>query len=182
MGCLLLVLLPVVDAFLLWQLGQRFGVRPTVGMVVVTAIIGVQVARVEGTRVWRQIQQTLREGRSPELAVISTFLVFAGGALLAWPGPASDVAGVLLLLPPTRALVARLLRRRWERAVAAGTLKIQVGGGLGVPRRRPGPGQRPDIIDVEAHPVAGPPAALPPGPPAALPASGDDDGHDKDRA
>jgi len=171
-GCLALVLLPVVEAFLLWKVGQGIGVWPTVGMIAVMALIGFRVARAEGTRVLRQVRETLGQGRSPDRDLVSACLVFVGGVLLAWPGPASDVAGLLLLLPPTRALVAGHLRRRWERARAAGTLKVEVAG-FGVPGWRPGPGRAPDVIDVEARVIEGPPAALP--------ASGDHEGPDKVR-
>jgi len=127
-GCLAAVVFPVVDLALLWMIGRRIGLGPTAGMLAVTAVIGVVLAHAQGTRALREVQQALGQRRSPEIAVISTFLVFVGGVLLAFPGPVSDVAGVLLLFPPSRAAVARLLRRRWERAVASGNVRIEASG------------------------------------------------------
>lgn len=171
-GCLALALLPVLEVFLLWKVGQAIGGWPTVGMLVITGLIGFRVARAAGTNVLDQVQQTLRERRPPELDVVSTFLVFVGGVLLAWPGPATDVAGLLLLLPPIRTLVARHLRRRWERSIAAGTLKVGMGG-FGVPPWRSRPGQASDVIDVDARVIDRSPVALP--------ASDDDEGREKGR-
>jgi len=152
---LLVLLVPVVEIWLLVQIGHQIGVWPTLGMLVVTAILGFQLARAEGLRVLREVQTALAVGKPPERELIGTFLVFVGGMLLVFPGVLTDAAGVLLLLPPTRALVVRLLRRRWEGALRSGRVVVDLHG-MGAPDRD-GRGGRDDlddeIIDVEARPV-----------------------------
>ena len=143
----LLLLLPIVEIWLLVQIGHHIGVLPTLGMLIATAIIGVQLARAEGLRVLQRLQLQLAERRAPEHELIGAFLVFLGGVLLVVPGVITDVAGILLLLPPTRALIARLLRRRWERAIRAGLVVVV----QGAPRERRDLDD--EIIDVEAEPV-----------------------------
>ncbi len=159
---LLLLLLPVFDLWLLIQIGRHIGFLPTIGMLIATALIGVQLARAEGLRVLHKVQLALAERRAPEQELIAAFLVFLGGVLLVVPGVISDAVGILLLFPPSRGLIARLLRRRWEKAIRAGRMVVEVHGGAG-----PGGRERPDlddeIIDVEAEPVESPDRAkLPP--------------------
>ncbi len=153
MWVLLFLVLPIVEIWLLVEIGHQIGVWPTLALLLGTAILGAQLARAEGLRVLRQLQLALAERRAPEGALISTFLVFAGGVLLVVPGVLTDAAGVLLLFPPTRALVARLLRRRWERALGAGRVVVDLGG-FGAGPARYGRTDLDDIIDVEAEPVA----------------------------
>jgi UPF0716 protein FxsA len=143
----LLLLLPIVEIWLLVQIGHHIGVLPTLGMLIATAIIGVQLARAEGLRVLQRLQLSLAERRAPEHELIGAFLVFLGGVLLVVPGVITDVAGILLLLPPTRALIARLLRRRWERAIRTGRVVVVQGA------RRERSDLDDEIIDVEAEPV-----------------------------
>jgi UPF0716 protein FxsA len=146
---LLLLLLPIAEIWLLVQIGARIGVLPTLIMLIATAMIGFRLARAEGLRVLEKVQRSLQEGRPPEQELMATFLVFVGGVLLIVPGVITDVAGVLLLLPPTRAVIARLLRRRWEKAVRAGRMVVEVHGSG--PRRHDPLDD--EIIDVDAEPV-----------------------------
>src|SRR5688500_15193893 len=70
-----------------------------------------------GRSVWRRFNGTMAEGRMPHREVVDGVLVIFGGAFLITPGFISDIAGVVLLLPPTRAVVRRLLIRRLGRRV-----------------------------------------------------------------
>jgi UPF0716 protein FxsA len=157
---LLFLVLPVVDIWLLVQIGHRIGFWPTFAMLVVTAIIGVQLAKAEGLRVLQKVQRAFAEGHAPERELVSGLLVFVGGALLVVPGLISDALGIVLLVPPTRALVARLLRRRWANAIAAGRIVVDVAG-MGGPVRRERDDLDDEIIDVEAESVDNPPKSLP---------------------
>src|SRR5262245_9384767 len=116
-------------------------------MLIVTAILGVQLARAEGLRVLQKVQASFALGRAPERELVSGLLVFVGGLLLVLPGVISDAMGVLLLLPPTRALIVRLLRRRWEAAIRSGRVVVGVHG-MGGPGRRERADLDDEIIDV----------------------------------
>jgi UPF0716 protein FxsA len=71
--------------------------------------------------VWRRFNEILAQGRVPHREVVDGVLVIFGGAFLITPGFLTDIVGVLLLLPPTRAIARRMLMRRMGRgAVAAG--------------------------------------------------------------
>jgi UPF0716 protein FxsA len=154
---LVLVVLPVIDVVFLWKVGHRIGVAPTLGLMFAMAFVGYFVARAAGSEGLRQLQGTRREGRSPETRVISNFLLLLAGLLFAWPGAASDVAGLLLLVRPFRERVARYLRRRWERGVKTGFIEIEVNDGFGVSRWQAGTRTPPPrFIDVDGRPVEEP--------------------------
>jgi UPF0716 family protein affecting phage T7 exclusion len=143
---------PVVDLALLWPIGRRLGLWPTVGMLASAAVIGGFLVRAQGMRALREVQEELRQRRSPEVAVISGFLVLAGAMLLAFPGPLSDVVGLLLLFPPTRTWVAGRLRRRCETDIASGRLTFRASGGGWQWRSQPEAGESRRSLDPEYHP------------------------------
>ncbi|MBI5104912.1 MAG: FxsA family protein [Solirubrobacterales bacterium] len=140
---LLFIIVPIVELAVIIQVGQWIGVWPTIGLLVLDSILGAALMRSQGRAVWRRFNETLAAGRPPAREVADGALVIFGGALLLTPGFTTDIAGMLLLLPPTRALVRRFLVKR----VARGMTVRVVGGGLGgaAPRRRPGGGD----YDVE---------------------------------
>lgn len=108
---ILLLLVPVLELWLLVQLGGLVGFWPTVLFVIGSAVAGVAVARREGLRVLRSYQQTIALGRVPEEGLLSALLVLVGGLLLIFPGVLTDVAGILLFVPPTRRSIAERIRR-----------------------------------------------------------------------
>jgi UPF0716 protein FxsA len=118
------VVVPLLDLYLLLALGREVGFWPTVGLVLVAGLVGSLLARREGVRVLRRWQESLARGQMPEEGLLGGVLVLLGGVLLVWPGVLTDVAGLVLLLPPTRRLVAALVRRRLERGMAAGTVRV----------------------------------------------------------
>jgi len=159
MGRLLLVLftvVPLVELYLLLWLGDLMGFWPTVGLVLLTGVIGATLAKLEGLRVLGQWQGALAEGRVPEAGVLDGLLVLVGGVLLVTPGVLTDVFGFTLLLPPTRKVVARFLRRRVERAIEQGSVHVHVGG-FGTAPPFGGFGGAPrggrSVIDVEGRDV-----------------------------
>jgi UPF0716 protein FxsA len=107
-------LVPIVDLWLLLRIGGRLGLVPTVALVVGTGLLGAWLARREGARVLQGWRRAMADGRLPEEGVLSGALVLAGGVLLVTPGVLTDVAGLALLLPPTRRVAADGLRR-WLR-------------------------------------------------------------------
>jgi UPF0716 protein FxsA len=83
----------------------------------IDSIIGSMLWRSQGRRVWARFRQTVERGGIPHREVIDGVLVIFGGAFLITPGFISDVVGILFLLPPTRALIRRLLIRRLGRRI-----------------------------------------------------------------
>jgi UPF0716 protein FxsA len=108
---ILLVVVPVVELLIVLEVGGRLGVGWTVALLLLASLLGAYLLRIEGARTWRQFRQALEQGRWPGDEVAQGALVLVGGALLLTPGFLTDVVGFLFLLPPTRVVTARWLRR-----------------------------------------------------------------------
>lgn len=155
---LLFTAVPFAELYLLLRVSDHIGFLATLAIVVATGMLGAAMARAEGLRVIRQWQHALAEGRLPEEGVIGGVLVLVGGVLLVTPGIMTDVAGFLLLLPVTRAFIARVVMARLERAIATGRVEVvsmDAGlGAFGTPGHRPRRKSRdPQIIDTEGEVV-----------------------------
>ena len=86
------------------------------------SLLGAWLLRREGARTWQAFRQALAGGRLPATEVADGALVLLGGALLLTPGFATDAVGLLCVLPPTRAVLRRLLTRTVARRLTAGGL------------------------------------------------------------
>nr|WP_153867943.1 MULTISPECIES: FxsA family protein [Myxococcaceae] len=128
---LFVLLLPFVELYLLVHLGARVGLVPTLGVLIVGAVLGSLLMRRQGARVLRQVQSGLAGGQLPDEAVLRSGLVVVSGALIAVPGLLTDALGLALLLPPVRRFVARRLRRGAERQMRSGGLHVGVWGAQG---------------------------------------------------
>src|SRR3954454_222981 len=144
---LLLVLLfivgPIVELFVIIQVGEAIGVLPTIALLIADSILGSLLMRSQGRVAWRRFNVALAERRIPHREVLDGVLVIFGGALLLTPGFVTDILGIVLLLPPTRALVRGVVGRRvLPRVVVSGLGGAGLGGfdgarGPGEARRRP---------------------------------------------
>ena len=134
-----LLVVPLVELYVLIQVGQALGALPTVALLLTMSLLGAFLLRREGTRTFRALRTTLQAGRMPAREVADGALVILGGALLLTPGFATDVFGLLLILPPSRAVLRRLLTSVVARRLGS----VGLVGGLGSsPGRGPatGPG------------------------------------------
>ena len=121
---LLFVIVPLVELVLLIELGQLVGLLPTLALVIFTGVTGAWLARAEGMRVFFQFQQELAAGRLPGQAMLDGISVLVGGAFLLTPGVLTDVVGFSLLLPVTRRWLQRRVRKRLERSIADGSIRV----------------------------------------------------------
>jgi len=137
----LFVVVQIFEVWLLIQIGQAIGGWQTLALLVLDSLLGAALLRHEGRRTWRAFRLALEERRMPAREVADGALVLVGGTLLITPGFLSDVVGVLCLLPPTRAVVRRLLMGRVLR-------RLGVTGGSGL-RRGSAPYRRTDVIEGE---------------------------------
>jgi UPF0716 protein FxsA len=108
----LFIAVPIVELAAILQVGDWIGFWPTLGLLVADSILGSLLMRSQGRAAWRRFDAALKAGRPPAAEVLDGVLVIFGGALLLTPGFVTDLVGILLLLPPTRAIVRRLLVRR----------------------------------------------------------------------
>ena len=105
----LLVTVPILEVWLLIQVGQVIGVAPTLAILVAEALVGGWLMRREGSRAWRALVEAFQSGRMPVTELTNAALVLVGGVLLLLPGFATDLVGLICLLPFTRPLVRRVL-------------------------------------------------------------------------
>ena len=121
---LLFLIVPLLELYVILQVGQAIGVLPTIAMLIADSVLGSVLMRSQGRLAWRRFNLAVAEGRVPAQEAIDGVLVIFGGALLLTPGFVTDVFGALLLLPFTRPLIRRLLVRRFaSRMVASATVR-----------------------------------------------------------
>ena len=106
---LLFILVPIVEIYVIVQVGQLIGVIPTVLLLLVESLIGAWLVRREGRRAWRALRASVNTGALPSRALADAGLVLVGGTLLLTPGFVTDVVGFFFVLPFTRPLARRLL-------------------------------------------------------------------------
>lgn len=120
----LFVGVPLLELLILIGMGQWVGVWPTVGLVVVTGLVGAALARLEGLKTLWKVQWELGRGRLPGQALFDGFAILTGGALLLTPGILTDLVGFSLLVPLTRRFLIRKIRRRLEEQLKSGSLRV----------------------------------------------------------
>jgi Protein affecting phage T7 exclusion by the F plasmid len=119
----------VVEIVALVALASAIGVGWTLLVLLAGSAVGLWLARREGVRAAQALADALSQRRVPHAELTDGLLVAAGGVLLFVPGLVTDVAGALLLLPPTRSLVRRrLVRAAEQRAPGLRTARIRSQG------------------------------------------------------
>ncbi len=112
----LFIVLPIAEIYVIIKVGEAIGFLPTLALLIVDGFVGAAISRSQGRAVWGRFNQALAEGRVPTREVFDGAMIIVGGSFLLAPGFITDVIGLSLLLPPTRALlrgfVLRVARRR----------------------------------------------------------------------
>jgi UPF0716 protein FxsA len=108
---LVFLVMPLLELAVIIQIGAAIGVLNTIGLLLLSSIVGGWLMKREGLGVLRRIQGAVAEGRVPGKELADAALILFGGALMVAPGFVTDGLGVLLLLPPVRAAVRRVLLR-----------------------------------------------------------------------
>jgi UPF0716 protein FxsA len=117
-----LIVMSLVEITVIVAVGREIGALPTLGLLLVTAVLGGWLLRREGARTWRAFRAALDSGRPPAAEVVDGVLVLFGGLLMMLPGFVSDVVGLLLVLPPTRRLVRGAVLLQLASRLPAGVL------------------------------------------------------------
>lgn len=108
----LVVVVPLIELYVIVNVGSAIGVLPTVVLLIAISMIGSAIVKHEGLRVWQRFTSHVRAGVVPEREIVEGACILIAGVFLLAPGFVSDVLGILLLLPPTRALVVRVVTRK----------------------------------------------------------------------
>lgn len=148
------ILLPILELWVIIEVGQWIGLWPTLGLLLLDSVLGAVVLRHEGRGAWRRLNEALAQRRFPGKEVADGVLIVIGGTLLLVPGFVTDAFGLVLLIPPTRALVRALLTRLTVGRFAV----VGLGGGaFGRTSSEPGPREptRDYDYDVSAEEMTG---------------------------
>jgi UPF0716 protein FxsA len=101
------IVVPLLELYVIIQIGQLIGVLPTIGLLLLDSIAGTLLMKSQGRAAWQRFNDATRSGRIPAREVADGALIILGGAFLIAPGFITDLIGFLLLIPPTRALFRR---------------------------------------------------------------------------
>ena len=107
-------IIPIIEIYLLIEIGSMFGALTAVTLVILTGFLGAFLARMQGLQTLYRIQDSLREGRMPSGELLDALLIVIAGLVLLTPGFLTDSAGFLLLIPATRNSIKYWLRRQIE--------------------------------------------------------------------
>lgn len=120
---LLFIAVPIVELYGIYLLGDAIGIIPTLLLLAVDSVLGTVLLRSQGRAVWRRFNEALAAGRMPQREIQDGVAVIFGGAFLITPGFLTDIFGLLLLLPPTRAVLlrygARVIAKRMATRITA---------------------------------------------------------------
>jgi UPF0716 protein FxsA len=141
---LLFLVAPLVELAVIVQVAGAVGVLNTIGLLIAVSLVGAWLAKREGLITLRRIQLALGRGEIPSREVADGALILMAGALMIAPGFISDVVALLLLFPPTRAVIRPVVVRSLAKR---GRARVTVMGTRGPPPRGPGAD---DVWDVES--------------------------------
>jgi UPF0716 protein FxsA len=152
-GVVLFVLLalPFIELAVFIAAVGWVGFLPALAAIIVVGLAGGWLVKRQGLGVWRRADGRLKAGEVPSAEVVNGLLVLIAGALLLFPGFVSDVVAIALLIPPVRALVRRMLFRRFEQRVAeglSGPVGLTFGPRTAPPRINTGPASYGGPVDV----------------------------------
>src|SRR5919197_313127 len=129
MGILLLlfIVVPIVEIYVIIQVGQAIGALWTIALLIADSILGSMLMRSQGRAAWRRFNEAIAGGRIPAREVLDGVLIVFGGALLLTPGFVTDIFGLAFLLSPTRAVLRHALVARFAHRMTRG----MTGGSVG---------------------------------------------------
>ena len=105
----LMILVPVMELYLLIDIGKHIGVMATVGIIILTGLIGACLVRSQGFIVLRKIRDDLHQNILPGDSLLQGIIILAGGIFLITPGFITDIAGFIFLIPVSRQIVKKYL-------------------------------------------------------------------------
>ena len=140
------IVVPLVELYVIIKVGGSIGIGPTIALLLLDSLLGAFLMRHQGRAAWVAFNRAVAESRVPAKEVLDGVLVIFGGALLLTPGFITDIFGLILLIPPTRAIVRSGLK--WvgisrlsmgPKAAMWGATRVQKRRGQRGPGTGPGP-------------------------------------------
>jgi len=130
----LFLTVPLVEIYLLIEVGSFIGAPTTIALVVFTAVLGAVLMRAQGFATLGRVQASLARGELPAVEIAEGAVILLAGALLLTPGFVTDIIGLCCLIPPLRRSVIRQIMARHA-------MRVQDGAG----------GHRGNVIEGEFH-------------------------------
>ena len=143
----LVVVAPLIELYVIVQVGQNIGLLPTIALLIAISAVGTSLIKREGIKVYREFVSAIQRGEEPAEQMVHGVCLLAAGVLMLAPGFMSDIVAIALLVPPTRALIVKLVLRRSSakvtviRATHSAPI-VEVKGHISSPK---------DVIDVDPH-------------------------------
>jgi UPF0716 protein FxsA len=110
----LFIFIPIIELYLLIQVGAKIGFAPTLGLIVFTGILGASLARQQGLSTLARIQNEIKSGRTPTDGLIEGAMIVVGGIVLLTPGILTDIFGFALMVPKFRKSIVLSLKKAFS--------------------------------------------------------------------
>jgi len=123
---LIFTLVPLIELSLLVKIGSYIGTLNTIMLVIVTAVVGAYLVRLEGAGVMSRMQKNMREGTFPAEEVIDGAMILIAGALLLTPGIITDALGFLALFPVSRTYIKKITMRQIRKKMNPDEIEIDI--------------------------------------------------------
>ena len=107
-----IIAVPLIEIYFVVKIGSVVGVIPAIALLFVSSVFGSRVVKHQGLRVWRKFNEQVSSGHVPSRELIEGVCLLVAGALLVAPGFFTDALGFLLLLPPFRLIVVKIVGAR----------------------------------------------------------------------
>ncbi len=118
-------LIPVIELYLLINIGASIGAFKTLALVILTGAAGAYLARMQGLQTMFRVRSRLEMGEMPADDMLDAVIIFVAGIVLLTPGLLTDAAGLLLLIPATRLRFKVWLRRKLDQFIQNPDVHIQ---------------------------------------------------------
>jgi UPF0716 protein FxsA len=122
--------IPFLELFVILQTSHAIGGWVTIGLLLLISVVGGWLMKHEGRKVWKRFNEQVSRGVVPSNDIADGVLLLGAGALLLTPGFLTDIVGILIMFPPTRAIFRKLLVKRFIDKSALGDLGKSFAGGL----------------------------------------------------
>jgi UPF0716 protein FxsA len=118
----------VVELALLIKIGTFIGIFNTVILIIVTALVGAYMVKMEGLNVLYRFRENIVRGILPSEEFFDGILILIAGALLITPGILTDFMGFLFVFPPSRGIIKFWIKNYIKRRIESGNFHIYFGG------------------------------------------------------
>ena len=122
---LIFALVPVAELSVLIYVGSHIGTLNTITIILLTAVLGAYMVRLEGLGILYRVQTDLAKGIFPAEELINGAMILVAGALLLTPGFFTDIAGFLMVFPATRELLKPALKKYLKKRISGISIHME---------------------------------------------------------